>query len=239
MQTESNTAGEVLTIRGLSKAYGGIPALRDVSFSLAGGEIRAICGENGAGKSTFVKMLMGIIAPDAGTIAVNGTVKAIRDVRHAQALGLGLVAQELSLAPHLSIFDNIWLGSAEVPLLHRTAALRGRAARAMAMLGVGDWSLDQRVATLSLGQRQIVEIARLLARDAKVLILDEPTATLSDIEIALSDDGLARRARSRALRHLHQPPPRRSLRPLRLADRIAQWRARRHPAGRRSSPAKV
>lgn len=182
--TEGKVPGEVLSIRGLSKFYGGIPALRDVSFSLGAGEIRAICGENGAGKSTFVKMLMGITAPDAGTIAVNGTVRTIRDVRHAQSLGLGLVAQELSLAPHLSILDNIWLGSAEVPLWHRTAALRERAERAMTKLGVGNWNLDQQVAALTIGQRQIVEIARLLARDANVLILDEPTATLSDIEIA-------------------------------------------------------
>jgi ABC-type sugar transport system ATPase subunit len=174
---------EVLSVKNVSKSYPGVAALQDVSFSLRPGEIRAICGENGAGKSTFVKILMGIVQPDSGTIAVNGQTEAIRGPQQAQALGLGLVAQELSLAPHLSILDNIWLGSAEVPFLHRRSHLRRRATAALATLGLGDWDIDRRVSTLTIGQRQLIEIARLLARDARVLILDEPTATLSDSDI--------------------------------------------------------
>ena len=174
---------EILSVERVSKSYSGVAALREVSFSLAPGEIRAICGENGAGKSTFVKILMGITQPDSGSIRIAGQVRDIRGPRQAQGLGLGFVAQELSLAPHLSILDNIWLGSAGIPVFHRRPALRQRAQQALTELGVGDWNLDRPVGTLTIGQRQIVEIARLLARDARVLILDEPTATLSDAEI--------------------------------------------------------
>jgi len=174
---------EVLSVERLGKSYTGVRALHDVSFSLEPGEIRGICGENGAGKSTFVKILMGIIQPDSGSIRVAGRVREIHGPRQAQELGLGIVAQELSLAPHLSILDNIWLGGADVPLFHRRQALRQRAQRALDALGVGDWDLQRPVGALTMGQRQIVEIARLLARDARVLILDEPTATLSDSEI--------------------------------------------------------
>ena len=106
----------ILTVEGLSKSFGGVRALRDVSLSLRAGEIRAICGENGAGKSTLVKSLMGIFTPDAGSIAIDGVRHTMRSPQQAQALGLGLVAQELSLAPRLSVLDNIWLGSADVPL---------------------------------------------------------------------------------------------------------------------------
>jgi ABC-type sugar transport system ATPase subunit len=178
-------AGEVhlLSTADLCKSFGGVRALSAVSFSLAAGEIHAICGENGAGKSTFVKVLMGILQPDQGVIAIGGEPIVVRNPQHAQSLGLGFVAQELSLAPRLSILDNIWLGSADVPLFHRTAQLRARARAALDALDLGDWDLDRPVAELTVGQRQLVEIARLLARDARILILDEPTATLTDAEI--------------------------------------------------------
>jgi ABC-type sugar transport system ATPase subunit len=120
---------EVLSVKNMSKAYPGLTALRDVSFSLRRGEIRALCGENGAGKSTLVKILMGIVQPDSGSVAINGESETIRAPQQAQSLGLGLVAQELSLAPHLSILDNIWLGSAEVPLLHRRKGFAGGRSR--------------------------------------------------------------------------------------------------------------
>src|SRR6478609_7843802 len=175
---------DILTVEGLSKSFGGVRALRDVSLSLRAGEIRAVCGENGAGKSTLVKLLMGIFTPDAGSIAVDGVRQTMRGPQYAQALGLGLVAQELSLAPRLSVLDNIWLGSADVPVFHRRRDLRRRAHNALETLGAGDWDLDTPVSALSIGQQQLVEIARLLARNARLLILDEPTATLTDNEIS-------------------------------------------------------
>ena len=174
---------EILTATGLSKSFGPIVALNGVSLSLRAGEVRALCGENGAGKSTLVKLLMGVYRPDAGAIAVDGIARDIRHPQQAQEAGLALVAQELSLAPRLSVLDNIWLGSTGVPLLHRRPALRAKAKRALAMIGAEHIDLDMPVAALSIGQRQMVEIARMLARDARILILDEPTATLSDVEI--------------------------------------------------------
>ncbi len=173
----------VLSIDGLSKSFGPIDALVDVSLSLGRGEIRAICGENGAGKSTLVKILTGVYHADAGTVTIDGEPRDIRRPQQAQELGLALVAQELSLVPHLSVLDNIWLGNATVPMLHRRRELRDRAARALEVLGIGHLGLDTPVIDLSIGEKQLVEISRLLARDARILILDEPTATLTDIEI--------------------------------------------------------
>ena len=173
----------MLAVHELTKRFGHIEALCGVSFSVGTGEIHGVCGENGAGKSTLMKSLMGIVHPDSGTIAIDGKMRTIEGPQRAQELGLAMVAQELSLAPHLSVLDNIWLGQRDVPLFHRRAKFRQRAAEALRLLGA-EYDLDRPVGALTMGERQIVEIARLMVRDARLWILDEPTATLSDVEIA-------------------------------------------------------
>lgn len=167
----------------ISKRFGGVQALKDVSVDLRPGEIRAICGENGAGKSTLVKVLTGMVTPDTGAVWVDGEERLFAGPREAQASGVNLVSQELSVCPDLSVLDNIWLGTINVPFFHRRRHLRQRAEKALSELGADHINLDAPVATLSTGQRQIVEIVRMLARDTRILILDEPTATLSDQEI--------------------------------------------------------
>jgi ribose transport system ATP-binding protein/rhamnose transport system ATP-binding protein len=176
-------ANSVVGVTALSKSFGAILALKNVSLDVAAGEVRAICGENGAGKSTLVKILTGVYRPDAGAVTVGGAPVTIDTPRRAQELGIALVAQELSLCPDLSVEDNIWLGSVKVPFLHKRPELRDQALAALKLLGMDHIPLGTPVGRLTMGERQLVEIARMLTRDARVLILDEPTATLSDIEI--------------------------------------------------------
>ena len=177
------SASSVVGVAALSKSFGAIAALKNVSLDLAAGEVRAICGENGAGKSTLVKILTGVYRPDSGSVTIGGEPVEIETPRRAQELGIAFVAQELSLCPDLSVEDNIWLGSVKVPFLHKRPELREQARAALNLLGMDHVSLDMPVGRLTIGERQLVEIARMLTRDARVLILDEPTATLSDIEI--------------------------------------------------------
>lgn len=169
-----------LEVRGLSKRFPGVIALDDVSISVEHGEIRALLGENGAGKSTLGKIVAGIHAPSSGTVLIDGQEVQLVDERAAGALGIGIVHQEGSLVPQLSVAENIFAGRQPVGRFGQVLVdrMRAEAAQLIAQLGV---AIDpaRRVAELSAAQAQIVEIAKALSQDLKLLILDEPTAALT------------------------------------------------------------
>jgi ribose transport system ATP-binding protein len=174
----------LLALRGITRRFGGVQALDGVDFDLRAGEVHALLGENGAGKSTLIKVLGGIVTPDAGTIAFEGRAVAIRDVADADALGIRLIHQELALAPNLTVAENLFLGREPTRLGLLDGRRRSALARALvAELGLTEIAdVDVPVARLSVAQRQMVEIARALAVKARVLVLDEPTAALSEAE---------------------------------------------------------
>jgi ABC-type sugar transport system ATPase subunit len=169
-------------VRGVTKAFGPIVALDNVSFALRPGEIHALVGHNGAGKSTLVKVLTGVVSPDQGDVLVDGTPVTLTNPRQAQAAGIAVVEQELSLVPALTVLENILLG--RVTMASRTRGDdRRKVQELLTRLGLADVRPDTIVEDLSMAERQLVEIARALSRDARILILDEPTATLGEREI--------------------------------------------------------
>ncbi len=172
------TGTPLLDARGLSRAFPGVKAVDDVSLALQPGEIHALLGENGAGKSTFVKMLYGVLRPDTGTMHVNGSPYAPADPKAARARGVAMVFQHFSLFEGLTVGENIALG-----LSNATAdrALIERIVTVSKTYGLG---LDpgRRVGTLSAGERQRIEIARCLLQEPRLLIMDEPTSVLTPQE---------------------------------------------------------
>ena len=165
---------------GVTKRYGEIIAVRPATLSFHGGLIHAVCGENGAGKSTLLKIVAGMVAPDAGHVEAFGSRLEPHTPREAIRRGVGMVLQHFALVPVFSALENIVLGAEPVRALGviDLAAARGKAERVGRELGV-DLRLDALVETLGVGDRQRLEIARALYRDAKLLILDEPTAVLT------------------------------------------------------------
>ena len=159
----------ILTASHISKRYGGVFALNDVSFSLFEGEILGLCGENGAGKSTLVKILGGYVKPDTGTLRIGET-----DVELGNRVDPSLITivhQELSILPHLSVLDNIMIGMVEKSIIYRRSRYLAKVKSLLTEVGLQHVSPYQLAETLSLAERQLVEIARGLASGAKVLLL--------------------------------------------------------------------
>jgi len=172
----------ILEIKNLSKAFGPVQALRGVNFELRRGEIHALAGENGAGKSTLMNIIDGILQPDSGEILLDGTPVRIASPNAAQSLGIGLVHQEIALCPDISVAENIFMAATNrsADFLMRYGELYRHAAQVLGELG----QIDPRakVGTLSISQQQLVEIAKALTLDCRILILDEPTAALTEPE---------------------------------------------------------
>lgn len=172
----------MLAFQHISKRFGGVRALEDVSFSVEPATIHAIVGENGAGKSTLMKIAAGVQPPDTGTILLDGKAVIINSPRRARELGIALVPQEPALCPNLTVQENVSLGNEPQRLgIIKHGEVRSRAVAALRRAAL-DIAPETMVEHLSSAQRHLLQIARALAEDAKVLILDEPTAALSEGE---------------------------------------------------------
>jgi ABC-type sugar transport system ATPase subunit len=173
----------VLTLTDITKTYGGVRALTEVSFEIAAGEVHALCGENGAGKSTLIKIITGSVRPDGGRVTMNGRDIPLGNIRASEAAGVAVIHQESVAFPHLNAQDNIFVGReprfAGV-LLDRARMLR----ETRALMGRLGETIDpfRPVGELPMAQRQMVGMARALSQECKLLIMDEPTASLSTRE---------------------------------------------------------
>jgi ribose transport system ATP-binding protein len=182
----------VLEAQGIGKSFPGVCALDNVDLTLRRGRLTALLGQNGAGKSTLINILAGVIAPDVGAVRLDGRQVRLSGPRDALKRGIAVISQELSLVPHLSVAENIFLGRepcGSAGLIDFPCML----ACARKLLRRLDSPIDvsARVADLRVGQQQMVEIARALATEARILILDEPTSSLSQYEVARLFDALA------------------------------------------------
>lgn len=183
MMRTGDTSPPLVDMAGVSKRFAGVQALSGVSFELRSGEVHALMGENGAGKSTLMKILAGIYSADTGQIRIDGRIQSISDPRSAQQQGIGIIHQELSLMRDLTVAQNIFIGrEPRKGLFLDEKKLNSDAA---AILKSMNLALDprQEIGALSIAKQQMVEIAKSLSLQSRILIMDEPTAALTDSEI--------------------------------------------------------
>lgn len=218
----------VLTATELRKSFGHVKALRGASLEVREGEVVAIVGDNGAGKSTFISCICGALLPDAGEVRIDGQPLTGGSIAAAMDAGLAAVYQDLAVAPHLSVVDNIFL-STELTRSGLLGAMgfldkptmRRRAGELMSALGIDLPSLDRPVEDLSGGQRQVVAVARAVSRASRVIVLDEPTAALGARQSQIVLDTIqATRERGIAVLLISHDLPR----VLEIADRIVVMR---------------
>ena len=169
----------LVTLENVGKTFGQVTVIKDVTVSVYAGHVQVLLGENGAGKSTLIKMMAGVYQPDSGRILVDGAVVTLPTTRAAEDLGIATIHQELNLVPTMSVAENVMLG--RMPTRHGMVdrrALRNRARAALALIGL-DVDVDTPVGELGIAKQQLVEIAKALSINARILILDEPTAALT------------------------------------------------------------
>ena len=216
----------LLRLTGISKAFGGVHALSDISFELVAGEIHALAGENGAGKSTFVKLIAGVYAPDTGTVMLGGEEHSRLTPKSARQAGIAVVHQEFNLLPELSVAENILLGA--LPRGRWNTVSTRRVQRAAAdLLGRLGSTIDPRrlVRELTVAEQQLVEIAKALAVDARIILLDEPSTVLSGEELQVLHDVLRRlRDEGRGLIYISH----RLTEVFALADRVTVFKDGQH-----------
>jgi len=181
---EPDKASPAIAASSVSKAFGGVQALHAASFAAQAGEVHALVGENGAGKSTLIKVLGGRIAPDSGGVALDGRPVRFASPADAARSGIGTVFQELTLLPWLTVAENLLIGHEPRRFgLVRRAALAPQAEQVLAGLGIHHIDPRALAADVSLAERQIIEIARVITRHPRVLLLDEPTSSLVEREV--------------------------------------------------------
>lgn len=173
----------VLQLANVSKSFGPVNVIKDVSLSVRRGQAQALLGENGAGKSTLIKMIAGVHAPDSGKILIDGTEVTIASTNDSEAHGIATIHQELNLVPTLSVAENIMLGRTPKRFgLVNYKHLNAQAQAALNLIGL-DVPLKQKVGELGIAKQQLIEIAKALSMNARILILDEPTAALTGKEV--------------------------------------------------------
>jgi ribose transport system ATP-binding protein len=181
--TPQKAVAELLQVEGLTKAFSGVEVLKDLTVSLQAGEILGVVGENGAGKSTFMKLISGVYSPTRGQISLNGRPTDISNTITAQHLGISMIPQEFNLINSLRVYENIFLGRE----LRRNGMLdrRGMIAAARALFEALDTDVNPEamVGDLSVAKKQMVEIAKAMSQESSLLIMDEPTTVLSGSEI--------------------------------------------------------
>ncbi|NLT97354.1 MAG: sugar ABC transporter ATP-binding protein, partial [Christensenellaceae bacterium] len=174
----------VLEVRGIEKSFGATKALRGVNFSLRRGEIHALVGENGAGKSTLMNIIAGVFQADAGEILIDGRQVQIKNPHEAQKLGIGFVHQEIALCPHVTVAENIFISEINNSKKFTVNYKKLYERAAEILKPMADIDPSAIVGDLSVSNQQVVEIARALSTNCKILILDEPTSTLTESESA-------------------------------------------------------
>ncbi len=175
----------ILALNHIRKQFPGVLALDDVRFDIRSGEIHALLGENGAGKSTLIKIASGVYQPDAGQVIIDGQPVKLNSPRDAQAHGIATIYQELLLYPELSVAENIFMGHAPRTRFGAVdwTKMSQKARELLASLNIHDMDVRRKVGTLTVGNRQRVEIAKALSMNARVLIMDEPTAAITESDV--------------------------------------------------------